>query len=286
MKSLNAQLYCNLKSYLGRSDSWNISIDHEGNLIVLTSTKEGSMYHHDLYHLKNDSTIHIKIPALKMTILTSAQPVGDNYLLVEALMEDEENDPRNAYVINKEGNILNKYAFGDGVQDVQTTTEGDVWVSYFDQSDAGRLNCFNNGNKTFDFYYSIREKNRHVPPIDDCYAMNVTPDCTNIYYYSDFPFLKIKGENQFELFEDIPIQGCSAFAIHGYDVLFSQDYDAKPEVYLYALQEEKKITFKTLKPDGSILNYYQAAGRGTKLFLIEDTEVYLLDINHVKNFFL
>ncbi len=286
MKSLNAQLYCNLRSYLGRSDSFNISIDYEGNLIVLTSTKEGSMYHHDLYHLKDYKVIHIKIQALNMTIFTSAQPVGENYLLVEALMEDEENDSRNAYVFDKEGIILNKYAFGDGVQDVQTTPEGDVWVSYFDQSDPGRLNCFNDGNKTFDFYYSILKENQHVPPIDDCYAMNVTPDCTNIYYYSDFPFLKINGENEFELFDDIPIEGCSAFAIHGYDVLFSQDYDAKPEVYLYALHEKKKITFKTLKPDGSILNYDQAAGRGTKLFLIEDTEVYLLDVKHVKSFFL
>ncbi|MBY6036948.1 hypothetical protein KUV80_09795 [Fictibacillus nanhaiensis] len=88
---------------------------------------------------------------------------------------------------------------------------------------------------TFDFYYSIWRNNQHIPPIDDCYAMNVTPDSTNIYYYSDFPFVKIIGENKFELYEDIPIEGSEAFAIRGNDVLFSQDYDAKPEVYLYSL---------------------------------------------------
>jgi hypothetical protein len=274
MKHTVAQFYCNINKFVDGSESFNMSIDHDGNLILLTDTN-------DLYHFINNDIIHLNIPTIENIFFTSAQPIGENWLLVAARIDEEDNDVKNAYVFATEGNILNRYEFGDAVEDVQTTPEGDVWVSYFDQSDAGRLNCYKAGDKTFDFYYSIRENNQHVPPIDDCYAMNVTSDSTNIYYYSDFPFLKIMGENEFELYEDIPIVGSKAFAVIGDDVLFSHGYDNKPEVYLYSLSEKKKVTFKTFKSDGSILNYDHSVGRESKLFLIEGTEVYVLDIKNV-----
>lgn len=274
MKSIIAQLFCSVNKLVDGSDSFNMGIDYDGNLILLTDTN-------DLYHFINNDIIHINIPTIEKLFFSSAQPIGENWLLVSARIDEEDNDVKNAYVFDKEGNILNRYEYGDAVADVQTTPEGDVWVSYFDQSDPGRLNCYKDGDQTFDFYYSILKSNQHVPPIDDCYAMNVTLDSTNIYYYSDFPFVKIMGDNEFELYEDIPIVGSEAFAINGDDVLFSHDYDAKPEVYLYSLSEKKKVTFKTLKSDGSILNYDHSVGRESKLFLIEGTEVYILDIKNV-----
>lgn len=178
-----------------------------------------------LYHFINDKISHINIPNIEKFFFSSAQPLGENWLLVSARIDEEDNDVKNAYVVDKEGNIIHRYEYGDAVADVQTTSEGDVWVSYFDQGDAGRLNCYVAGDKTLDFYNSIRKNNPHVPPIDDCYAMNVTSDSTNIYYYYDFPFVKIMGENEFELYEALPIEGSNAFAINGDDVLFSHGYD-------------------------------------------------------------
>jgi hypothetical protein len=276
MKQAIAQFYCNIQNLIAGSESFNISIDHDGNLIVLTESN-------NLYHIIGEEIIHIKIPTIEHDFFTYAQPLGKNWILVASRIDEEDNDIKNAYVFNTEGKILNRFEYGDAVADVQTTPGGDVWVSYFDQSNAGRLNCYKAGDKTFNFYNSIQKNNPHVPPIDDCYAMNVTSESTNIYYYYDFPFVKIMGENEFELYEDIPIEGCKAFAIDGNNVLFSHGYDDKPEVYLYSLNEKKKVTFKTLKSDGSALNYNYSIGRESKLYLLESTDLYIIDIKDLTN---
>lgn len=273
MKSTVAHFYCNINKLVAGSEYFNMSIDHDGNLILLTDNN-------DLYHFINDDTIRINVPTIEEFYFSSAQPIGENWLLVSARIDEEDNDVKNAYVFDKEGNIIDRYEFGDAVADVQATHEGDVWVSYFDQSDQG-LHCYKDGVKNFDFHDSIWKNNQHVPPIDDCYAMNVTLDSTNIYYYNSFPFVKIMGDNKFELYEDIPIEGSNAFATNGDIVLFSHDYDRKPEVYLYSLSEKKKVSLKTLKPNGSILKYDHSVGRESKLFLIEGTEVYVLDIKDI-----
>jgi hypothetical protein len=123
MNHLIAKFYCNIKELVDGSDDFYIGVDFEGNLVLLTSQKRKKMYHHDIYHLVKEETVHIKSPSLKRS-LSYAQPLGDNWLLVDARIDEEENDVKNAFVYDKEGNLLNSFAFGDAVEDVQTTNKG------------------------------------------------------------------------------------------------------------------------------------------------------------------
>ncbi len=45
----------------------------------------------------------------------------------------------NGRVFGPDGALRREFLLGDGIQDVQTTAEGDIWVSRFDEGVYGNL---------------------------------------------------------------------------------------------------------------------------------------------------
>ncbi len=179
---------------------------------------------------------------------------------------------------------METFSFGDAIEDVQTTKNSDIWVSYFDENMDYGLRCFDTqGLQTFNYIDFVKQSNNEVPFIADCYALNVTSNETVfIYYYSKFPLVKIeKDKDTYEIFKNIPIRGSHAFAIKNDFALFSHDYGRKGEVYLYSLQNRSKNLFYTLDQEGKSLNYDYAKGRDNKLFLTKDKDIYLVDIENI-----
>lgn len=109
----------------------------------------------------------------------------------------------------------------------------------------------------FDFVDFVLDNNRELPFITDCYAMNVTSHYTSVYYYDEFPL---------------------AFAINDSEVLFANDYDRKPEVYLFSLLDRKLKKYTIQDKMGNIINYDYAIGRGDKLYLVKETNMYVVDL--------
>ena len=105
--------------------------------------------------------------------------------------------------------------------------------------------------------------------------LNVTSESTNIYYYSDFPLVTL-NKTGYKILRNVPIKGSHAFAILNDLVLFSHGYDHRAVVYLYSLRDNKRKTFQTVNQNGQELKYDYAVGRGSKLFLVKDKDVYLI----------
>ena len=69
---------------------------------------------------------------------------------------------------------------GDASEDVQTTPDGRIWVSYFDEGVFGNgvgrqgLICFDSAGRVLFQYADFAEQNA-LPTIADCYAINVDP---------------------------------------------------------------------------------------------------------------
>jgi hypothetical protein len=273
-------LYCfNAEKIAGALDSFRVSVDYEGNLILLTEKKEKGKYIHEVFHLINGETTKITIPLVSNSF-EFAQPLDENWLFVSARTDDEEDYIENATLYDLKGNVLNTFSFGDAIQDVQTTKNSEIWVSYFDENMGSGLSCFNNeGVQTFSFLNFALQK-KDVPFIDDCYALNVSEDHINLYYYTDFPLIKLKKDG-YEVYHDIPIKGSHAFSIMNDFVLFSHDYDDKPEVYLYSLLDRKKQRFHTKSQEGKSLTYDYAVGRGNKLFLIKGKDIYQISLEDI-----
>ncbi|GGB42969.1 hypothetical protein [Fictibacillus barbaricus] len=275
MHTITANHILDVKEKLKDYDDFTFSIDFNGNPILLIEKKIDNYYRHEVLHYLRGGPIYFQVPEVS-DWYSFAQPIDDNWLLVNARNDFYTN---NATIYDRSGNVIRSFALGDAVQDIQTTSNSKIWVSYFDQSDGGELNCFDrNGSLNFDFVDFVIDNNRELPFITDCYAMNVTSHYTSVYYYYEFPLVRLKENGEYEIYHDIPIKGSHAFAINDSEVLFANDYDRKPEVYLFSLLDRKLKKYTIQDKMGNIINYEYAIGRGNKLFLVKNTNMYVVDI--------
>jgi hypothetical protein len=98
------------------------------------------------------------------------------------------------------GALKGSLNLGYGVQDLQTDPNGRIWVSYCDEGvyegkggiSTQGLACSNSeGTPVFRFLEFARRN--QLPPIDDCYALNVAANGDVwVNYYSDFPLICLR----------------------------------------------------------------------------------------------
>ncbi|PFH81984.1 hypothetical protein [Bacillus sp. AFS088145] len=281
MKDYMANYCFNVDDIVGEHDDFGVSIDFDGNLVLLSEKKEKTRYVHIIFHFLDGEIKKIYLPKVKNSY-TYAQPMDDNWLLVSSRTDYE--DELNATIYDTYGNFLEKFSLDDAIEDVQTTKSSNIWVSYFDENMDSGLSCFNNkGQLSFKFNEFVGQTNKQLPYIADCYALNVTSDETVfIYYYSDFPLVKLTN-NSFEIIKNIPIKGSSAIAIHEDYALFEHGYGQKGKMHLYSMRNKSLKNFNLLNKIGKVLNYDYAVGRGSKLYLIKDKDVYLLNLEDFLN---
>ena len=96
------------------------------------------------------------------------------------------------------GSLIKTLDLGDASEDLQTTPDGMIWVSYFDEGVFGGgigaqgLICFDGDGMPLFRFAEFAEKNQ-LPPIYDCYAMNVAPSGDVwLNYYNEFPLVQLK----------------------------------------------------------------------------------------------
>ncbi len=114
---------------------------------------------------------------------------------------------------------------GDAIESIQTTTDGRIWVSYFDEgvfgSGIGRqgLVCFDSSGKDVFRYADFAEQNG-LPMICDCYALNV--DMSGdvwLNYYTDFPLVRLHDNKLDRMWAKFGVLG-NAFAIRGDEIIY------------------------------------------------------------------
>lgn len=289
---LQAIYKLNIDHIAGKHDTHNICLDYDGNLILLTSIKESGKYYHSVFHVTEWGVQSIEVPPSKKEF-HYAQPLGENWLLVNARVND--NKAHNAFVYNESQYLISSFHLGDGIEDVQTTKNAEIWVSYFDEGIYGGtiggsgLLCFDkNGEVVFDFIKFVQTpSNNEIPFISDCYAMNVYSNNTvYLYYYSDFPLLALHDKTDYEIFKHkafvkSPITGSHAFSIWKGHILFGHGYNGKGKLHLYSLNKKSTKSFLPVNEQNEIIKYDYAVGRKHKMFLVCENDVYLVDIRDV-----
>ena len=115
--------------------------------------------------------------------------------------------------------------FGDAIESIQTTADGRIWVSYFDEgvfgSGIGRqgLVCFDSAGRNLFKYADFAEQN-DLPMISDCYAINV--DFSGdvwLNYYMDFPLVRLREFKLHKAWKEFGALG-KAFAIRGEEIIY------------------------------------------------------------------
>jgi hypothetical protein len=181
-------------------------------------------------------------------------PCG-NFLLVDSrLTKSDPRDTRvlyyagkyfdNAHVFNRTGRKLYGFKAGDGIEHVQTTASGEIWIGFFDDGvfgdplrtgglGAAGLICLNaQGEVLFRYADQIAER-QGIPAIDDCYALNIVNQSEVwLSYYGDFPVVALSEKNLKKAWVDFPHRAAKAFAVSGERLLMVSAYKNPRWIYV------------------------------------------------------
>jgi len=215
------------------------------------------------------------------------QPMAENLLLACARSEYRASNDfdLNGRIYSRDGALIGEILLGDGVQSIQATRRGEIWVSYFDEGvfgnfgwdtpfgASGLLALDHSGQTVYQF-----EPNGKLDHIVDCYALNVANESDIwCYYYTDFPLVQIQNKKIVASW-NVPVSGSSAFAINGDLVLFAGGYDHRNEFELVHLDSDgtaKLLRRLSLRDsEGAIVVPERIVGRGAQLFVISGESLY------------
>ena len=158
------------------------------------------------------------------------QPVGDKLLLVASRCCYNDGDPeKNAAVVDCQGNIINEFCLGDGINKCLVREDGPIVTAYFDEGIFGNYGwdeplgaC---GLKIWspDGNTGVWESDRDIC---DCYAVNVGADGSVwYYYYDDFKLVRTDFKTEDEY--DPEIEGADDFILtdDGLGLIMDSGYD-------------------------------------------------------------
>jgi hypothetical protein len=195
---------------------------------------------------------------------------------------------RNARIFDYNGCFTGvEFTLGDGIEDVQTTEDGHLWVSYFDEGVLGGRGWGRRpvGESGLNRFTSAGERDyQYTPPpglggIVDCYALNIARNRTWFYYYPEFRLVRL-NRTQAASWWHCPTHGGGAFAVEGDLVLMRGGYDEPSVCRLLRLRRDSTMDrlrlFEFTGVDGEVMDKAntRVAGRGKYLYLVQGTRVY------------
>lgn len=179
------------------------------------------------------------------------QPLPNRQVLLVKARTDyhgADNFTANGYIYDMAGDLQHTILLGDGVEDVQTTRDGRIWVSFFDEGvlggnkvhdafGASGLVCLDAyGNKLYE-YTPING----VESITDCYALNVANERdTWCYYYTGFPLVHLRDYRVTGTWQ-CPIHYAHKFILSGCFVLMQGNRWDADTLHLFSLQNNGQM---------------------------------------------
>jgi hypothetical protein len=219
------------------------------------------------------------------------QPLNDELLLVCARshFKSRNNFEKNGRIYTRDGIFTREILLGDGIQSVQSTADGIIWTSYFDEGVFGNFGWHTpvgasglvawdaTGNKVYEF-----EPAAGLDSICDCYAMNVESDndvwC---YYYTEFPLVKLHRRKIASIWK-LPLGGSDGFAIGRGYALFRGGYRDRDVYRLFSLKQGGTAKLKSelvlCDENGSKLVADWLAARGDRICFISNGSLYHVDV--------
>ena len=237
-----------------------------------------------VYHLKESGWAICDLQETHQNMRYVQPLLGNQWAVVRT--RSAGNTDGNGHICSAQGDLLRTVAFGDGIQDIQTTASGQIWVSYFDQGIYGDttfghtgLACFGSDDRLlFDFNRLTQGM------IADCYAFNaVSNDEVWLCPYTDFPIVKLKDGKINHAWDNNPIHGSHAFAVWKDRALFSGGYGEHDKLFIVSLYrlDGKELMMEechAVDENGGEIKFKSAFSRGSRLYLETDQSLYSVEL--------
>jgi len=211
-------------------------------------------------------------------------PGGETVVVGSRAARDEEGHERNASVYDEDGLLVREFLLGDGIQDVQATEDGKIWVSYFDEGVYGNFGWGDPGGPSpigasglirFDRAGAIEwefDPPANVEPIDDCYALNVSDGTAWAYYYASFTLARVHEETVTAW--DTPVAGARAIAVRDDTVWLVGGYPADETRCVVCRFADDQIVeqrrFRLATHSGDVARDVPIAARGGSVYAISE----------------
>lgn len=200
---------------------------------------------------------------------------------------------RNAHVYSSDGTLQREITLGDGIEDVQTTKRGDIWVSYFDEGilgnqergrEANTLHVGASGLVQFDS--QGRKLMEFVPPsgfdrMIACYALNVFNDQAWAYYHPEFSLVRVSAGGETRGWRT-GLACARAFATEGWHVLLFGGYGSQKERCVLGELGRSELQnlseCRLLLPSGEICSGARVRGRGALLHVFTNMGWYQVNV--------
>lgn len=223
------------------------------------------------------------------------QPLPDDELLLVCARcrhYPDGTQDSNAHVYDASGRLRREFVLGDGIERVQTTSDGRIWVSYFDEGVFGNLGWLEPIGASGLTYWDAKGRllYSYAPPAEtdsicDCYAMNVVSDEeTWIYYYTEFPLIRIYRAGETTVWP-CPLADSDSFAVYQDHVLFRGGYNRRDTYHLFQLGLDgtmtPQATFRFTDHSDRALKSCAALARGPLLYLVKDACCFRIDVREL-----
>jgi hypothetical protein len=243
--------------------------------------RAGQPSRHRVYKRVGRSFEDFEFVATDRAAYMFVQPFGDQkFLLVTPWLY--KGVTNTGHIWSSDGAFVGQIPLGQGIEHVQTSAHSEVWVGYNDEGifSAAQpgLACFDRtGKRIFSFEDSFpADGKKDVPPVHDCYALNVSSENEVwAYYYSAFPLVRLVDKKLAGIWPRVPGLGAHAIAIGERSVLFAGDYGVRTAITRY-FPESGRSEMAHAIGDGSPLDCTRAIGRADRLYLVANSAVWLL----------
>jgi hypothetical protein len=178
---------------------------------------------------------------------------------------------------------------GDGIDDVQVTASGDVWVGYFDEGVFGNRGWGGRGREPLGAAGLVRWSGppelrpawrypgaAPLDPIVDCYALNVDGEDAWICPYTDFPVVHVDRAGRVRAWKNALVSGARALLAdpRTSTVVLVGGYGPERDLVTVARLDDvvtPLFSGRLVLPDGSDLGALSLlVGRGTTLHAVDD----------------
>ena len=228
------------------------------------------------------------------------QPLPDEGLLVvSARCRLRNGHPEhNAYVYGAHGFVERSGSVGDGIEDVQVSPSGRIWISYFDEGVVGTLDWADHPDLTpigqpglVEFSAMLTPIWRYAPTrglgfITDCYALNVSDETAWCCYFPDFPLVRIEPELGVHGWQN-DLRGVVGVITDGRQFGLVGGYppygDRFATAHLLGEKLELDQICRLTLPNGDALpDQVQLMSRRHRLIALVGADVYALDLDDVR----
>lgn len=226
-------------------------------------------------------------------VVDFVQPTRDGVLLASARCRLQRNGPeQNAVEYTWTGQEKARFTLGDGIEDVRTTPDGSIWVSYFDEGVFGNYGWQESDSECvaamgcgcFDFRgvprFSYSAEEAGTEEIYDTYALNVSGnDDVWLYFYAEFPIVHIK-RGKYETWS-LGAEGAHGLAIDDSRALLFGSYEQRNLLRGVSLSDQGNATIEAtselVDDRGTAVTDAIPRGVGSRLYLFQDSRVLLLE---------